>query len=112
MEKILNQQEGPVNRDKLESEIRQQLFEKVGRKMAELGYDSASPFHQVNPDVVIIPADHVLLFEPQNWSATEWLHRHCGLSMDKAQVRDQIHVHPCQRGKIIADLKAAGFEVV
>jgi len=59
MEKILNQHEGPVSGDELESKIRQRLFEKVGRKMAELGYDSASPFHRVKPDVVIIPSGDV-----------------------------------------------------
>ena len=83
--------------------------------MAELGFDksvTASPFHrETAPDVVVISGDHVLLFEPQNWLATEWLHRRCGLSLDNARVRDQIRVHPCQREKIVDDLKAAGFEV-
>jgi len=79
--------------------------------MADSGLDN--PFHsKTSADVVVTEADHVLVFEPQNWPATEWLHRRCSLSIDNAQVRDQIRVHPCQRLKVINDLKAAGFEVM
>jgi hypothetical protein len=100
---------------KPDSVTKQQILEKVRKRLAELGFTNTEPaplFQKAIPDVIVISDDHVLLFEPQNWPATEWLHRRCGLSMDNAQVRDQIRVHPCQRLKIINDLKAAGFEVV
>lgn len=86
-----------TDRAEADFKIKREIFEKL---------------FQAPPDVIVIPADHVLLFEPQNLSATEWLHQRYGLSMDNTQVRDPIRVHPCERQRIIGDLRTAGFKVL
>jgi hypothetical protein len=89
-QKVLTEEAGAEFRTK------RQIFEKVFQ----------------NPDVVVTLADHVLLFEPQNIQATEWLHQRCGLSMDNAQERDPVRVHPYEWRRIIDDLRNAGFKVL
>jgi hypothetical protein len=96
-----------------ELNLKQQIFEKVRRRMSELkhGDNSVPSFcSELNPDVIVISDDRSLLFEPQNLRVTEWLHRHFGT--ENLGIRNRLRVHPCQRRGIIAELKAAGFEVV
>ena len=64
-----------------------------------------------NPDVLIFVDDCAVLFEPQNWKSTEWLHNRCNLSVEDAQVRERVRVHPCQWEAIVTELKEAGFRV-
>jgi hypothetical protein len=100
---------------KPDSVTKQQLFEKVRQRMAELGLDNSaaeSPFHcETTPDVVVISGDQTLLFESQNLQVTHWLYRRYGFNAHDAEARDRIRVHPCEYHKIIDDLKAAGFKV-
>ncbi len=65
-----------------------------------------------NPDVIVTHANQTALFQPQNRSASEWLHRRCGLTADKISGDTEIQVHPSQRKRIAEELKTAGFEVV
>lgn len=64
-----------------------------------------------NVDVIVTQANQTLLFEPQNRSASQWLHRRCGLVADKISGDTEIRVHPRRCQKIIAELRAAGFTV-
>ena len=94
-------------------EIKQKIFEKVTKRMNELCIQGSRGFAvclELNPDVIVISADQSFLFEPQNLQVTEWLHRHFGI--DNLRVRDRIRVHPSQRQRLTAELKAAGFEVI
>ena len=115
MERIAVWRELSADEAKRESQIKEQILAKVAKRMSETR-SGGSVEHELraelNPDVILISTSDVLFFEPQNWRASEWLHQRCALSMDNAQMRDRIAVHPCQREKIITDLKAAGFEVV
>lgn len=72
---------------------------------------SSSP-SQRTPDVVVLVDSHVLLFEPQNPRATEWLHHRCNLTLENPQARDRIQVHPCEWQKIVGELQQAGFHVL
>ena len=96
-----------------ETELKRRIFEKVAKRMAELRSDEAVVTNfcgELNPDVIVIASDQSLLFEPQNLRVTEWLRRRFGI--ENLWIRDRLRVHPCQRSGMIADLKAAGFEVV
>lgn len=98
---------------KTESEIKQQIYEKVRRRLAELETDrqkGVSFCHQLSPDVIVISDDQSLLFEPQNLRGIEWLRRRFG--MDNLGIRDRLRVHPSQCQKMVRELKAAGFDVV
>jgi hypothetical protein len=116
VERINRGEEPPSDEAEPGLDMKRKIFEKVRRKMIELGLEKSncdSPFGcQKSPDVIITSSDQVLLLEPQNWRVTQWLHERCGLRMDNIEACDKIPVHPCQRSRVIADLKAAGFEVV
>ena len=64
-----------------------------------------------NPDVIVTHANQTVLFQPQNRSVSEWLHRRCGLTADKISGDTEIRVHPRKCQSVIADLKVAGFAV-
>lgn len=70
------------------------------------------PAGKKKADVIVTQANETVLFQPQNRMASEWLHRRCGLVADKISGDTQIRVHPRKCQSIIAELKAAGFEVV
>ena len=97
------------------ADTRQQIFEKVFRKMVESGIEKGgleiSSGFQKAPDVIVISDDGSFIFEPQNRRVTQWLHELCGLDMENTETCDKIRVHPCKRNKIIAGLRVAGFEV-
>jgi hypothetical protein len=99
----------------MESVSKRQILEKLSRRMKEIekgeaAADDSCP--ELNPDIIVISADHSLLFEPQNLRASELLRMRCGLSIESVHGRDRIRVHPCKGQKIIADLRAAGLKVV
>jgi hypothetical protein len=97
-----------------ESLTKQQLYEKVRKRMAELASqtDNAASFcPELNPDVIVISDDQSLLFEPQNQRALEVLAVRCGLAMGFFKLTERIRVHPLRSRKIIDDLTRAGLHV-
>ena len=97
-----------------ESFIKQQLYEKVHKRMAELASqtDNAASFcPELNPDVIVISDDQSLLFEPQNQRALEVLAVGCGLGMGFFKLTERIRVHPLRSRKIIDDLTVAGLKI-
>lgn len=96
-----------------ELEIKQQIYEKTRRRMAEFARQKQAKAlcHELNPDVIVISDDQSWLFEAQNSRASSWLNKRCGIAADDHDSRERIRVHPCESPKIIAELKAAGFEV-
>ena len=116
IERITTVRDTQVKESERGAEIKRRVFEKVRRKMIELGLERSSaeaPFNDgKTPDVIVTAADHVLLFEPQNWRVAKWLYDSCGLSLSNVDLCDKIPVHPCQQRKIVEELQAAGFEVM
>lgn len=93
-----------------EAEIKLRTFEKVRRRMRELGHDN--PFQEAPPaDVIITPADESLLFEPQNSRASELLSQRCGLDPETSATKECVRVHPVGSRRIIADLIQAGLKI-
>jgi CDP-diacylglycerol pyrophosphatase len=98
-----------------ESLTKQQIFEKVRRRMAEAAANKSGATSfcaELNPDVIVISDDRSLLFEPQNMRASELLHHQCGLGIESVHMRERIRVHPCQGKSLINDLTIAGLTVV
>lgn len=65
----------------------------------------------MKPDVIVIASQQTMLFQPQNRTASEWLHRRCGLIADNIARDTELRVHPRKSQGIITELKAAGFTV-
>lgn len=93
-----------------ESAIKQRIFEKFMRRLAEIRDMPFCP--ELNPDVIVISTDQSFLFEPQNPRASELLRRCCAVDAEGIQVRERVRVHPCQSRKIIDNLRTAGLHVV
>jgi hypothetical protein len=96
------------------SVVKEQIFEKLLRRMKELQNDEAADIafcSELNPDVIVISSDQGFVFEPQNRRASELLQQRCGSAMEGVAVRERVHVHPCERQKIIDALKNAGLTV-
>ena len=100
--------------DRLDPEIGRRIFEKLRVRMATLEtFPPMTNFiRERNPDVVLLVDENAVLFEPQNWPAAEWLYQRCNLSLEGAELRERIRVHPCQWEKILAELRHAGFDVL
>jgi hypothetical protein len=99
---------------KTESEIKQEIYEKVRKRFAELAPDrqKGASFHrELNPDVIVTSDDQSLLFEPQNSRAFELLSRRCGSGIETSAAKECIRVHPVGSRKIISDLTKAGLNV-
>jgi hypothetical protein len=93
-----------------EADIKRRIFEKVRRRMRELGHDN--PFQKASPaDVIVTPADKSLLFEPQNSRASELLSQRCGLGPETPATKECVRVHPVGSHRIIADLIQAGLKI-
>lgn len=90
-----------------ESAVKQRIFRKFMGQLAESCEMSFCP--ELNPDVIVIPADQSFLFEPQNLRVVEWLHRQFG--MENLGVRERIHVHPSRCQMVSKALRSAGFEM-
>lgn len=100
---------------KTEADIKQQIYEKVWKRMKELqsrgcGEDSFCP--ELNPDVIIISGGRTFLFEPQNARASELLQQCCGSDVEDSRVRGRVRVHPCRCQAIMNILRIAGLRVV
>jgi hypothetical protein len=107
-------QEAQPVESKTESEIKQQIYEKVRRRLAELETDrqeGASFCRELSPDVIVISDDQSLLFEPQNSRASEFLSQCCGSGLEAFAVKECIRVHPVGSHKLISDLTKAGLNV-
>jgi hypothetical protein len=65
----------------------------------------------MKPDVIVIASQQTVLFQPQNRTASEWLHQRCGLIADNITGDTEIRVHPRKSQGIIAELRTTGFTV-
>lgn len=66
---------------------------------------------KMEPDVIVMYANQTTLFKAQNKQASDWLRRRCHLAVENASGDTEIRVHPNLIGRILKELKAAGFEV-
>jgi hypothetical protein len=106
----IDSQVSELGESQRDSQIKQKIYEKVRRRMAELGFDS--PFHSnAAADIIVIPDDKTLLFEPQNSRASKLLSQRCGSSLETFSVKEVVRVHPVGSHKIIAELTVAGLKV-
>ena len=63
-----------------------------------------------SPDVIATGFRDIFLLEAQTGAAAAWLSTRCQASLENP--RDQICVDIQDEGRIIHDLKAAGFDVI
>ena len=110
----LNINENRSRETRAQSEVGKQIFNKLCARLAELGMSSnPHPYHsKAIADVIVTPNGADFFFEPQNWEATEWLCRRFSLTVKSTQVHDRIRVLSSERKTIVAEMKAAGFEVL
>lgn len=112
MENSLELRGTQTETDEFLAETRQQIFEKFHRRMLQMAAAANLEFcPELNADVIVISHDQSWLFEAQNARAAAWLHRRCGTGAGGHDSRERIRVHPCVSPNIVAELKAAGFEV-
>lgn len=111
MEHIIEAAELPDDKiDPEEEQTKRRILEKVARRMTELRKQKSEDCcAELNPDVIVIPADQSFLFEPQNSKAVEWLRRH--FEMDSLGIREPIRIHPSQRERVVEKMTLAGFDV-
>lgn len=97
-----------------DAEIGQRIFKKLCLRMGVPQASRSMPDFKTyrNPDVIVLIDESAVLFEAQNWPATKWLYNRCNLSLENAQLRERVRVHPCQWEKILAELRTAGFDVL
>jgi hypothetical protein len=65
----------------------------------------------MTPDVLVIPKNGTLLFEPCSPQAGAWLRNRFRLTAEGTDGEAGILVHPNQQKQLVAELKAAGFAV-
>jgi len=65
----------------------------------------------MNPDVIVIPQNNTVLFEPRTPQAALWLRNRYRLTPETVENNTAIMVHPNQQKQLTAELKAAGFAV-
>jgi len=97
-----------------ESLIKQQIYEKVRKRMTQFskGGDSVAPLYsELNPDVIVISDDQTVVFESQNERASVLLHQKCGWDTETVSVRERVRVHPSRSQKLIETLSAAGLKI-
>ncbi len=115
---ICHNDERWTQRDRVENDsaLKKQIFEKVRKRMAELQIEGAGCSHwrcvEAIPDIIVTDSAQSSLFEPQNMPASAWLHKRYDLGMQNAEACSPMRAHPCERQKIIDDLRQAGFEVL
>ena len=109
MTRITGRQASSAEKTDREDEVKQRIIQKVAKRMDELR-THGSVCAELNPDVIVVPSEQSLLFEPQNVRVAEWLSRRLGLN--NLRVRDRIRVHPERNEALARELKAAGFEVI
>lgn len=97
--------------------IKQQIWEKFTSRLQQWQEsESREVFpplnpEDMNPDVIVIPQNGTLLFEPRTPQATSWLRTRFRLAAEAADGDAGILVHPNQQKQLIAELQAAGFTV-
>lgn len=64
-----------------------------------------------NPDVIVTHASQTTLFKMKNRTVSEWMRKHYHSTAGSVKGDTEIYVHPTRCKRIIAELKAAGFEV-
>jgi hypothetical protein len=65
----------------------------------------------MNPDVMVIPQNGTLRFEPRTPQAEAWLRNRFRLAAETGDGDAGILVHPHQQKQLTSELKAAGFAV-
>ena len=97
--------------------LKQQIWDKFVRGMQEwresesrTAFPPLNP-SAMNPDVMVIPKNGTLLFEPRTPQAAVWLRNRFGLTVSTPEDDLGILVHPNQQKRLTAELKAAGFAV-
>jgi hypothetical protein len=73
---------------------------------------SKATVEKKNPDVIVTHTNQTALFKMQNRRASEWLRQHYTSTTGNVKGDTEIYVHPTRCKRIVAELKAAGFEVV
>ena len=97
--------------------IKQHLWEKFADRLREwrdsqsATLASQSNPTDMNPDVIVIPQNNTLLFEPRTPQAALWLRNRYRLTPETVENNTGILVHPNQQKQLTEELKAAGFAV-
>jgi hypothetical protein len=98
-------------------QIKQQIWTNFTRRLREWQEtESRAVFpplypSDMNPDVIVIPQNGTLRFEPRTPQAAVWLRNRYGLAAAAPDDDLGILVHPHQQKQLTAELKAAGFDV-
>jgi len=99
---------------RLELETKQQIYEKVQKRMAESASqqrEAADFCSELNPDVIVISDDQTVVFESQNERASALLRQKCGWDTETVSMRERVRVHPSRSQKLIETLSAAGLKI-
>ena len=97
--------------------IKQQIWEKFTSRLQQWQETESRevfpPLNpaDMNPDVIVIPKNGTLLFEPRTPQAVSWLRNRFRLTAEEMDGNAGILVHPYQQKQLIAELEAAGFAV-
>lgn len=97
--------------------IKQQIWNNFTRRIREwqeaesrAAFPPLNP-SDMNPDVIVIPENGTLRFEPRTPQAAVWLRNRYRLTVVAPEDDLGILVHPHQQKQLTAELKAAGFAV-
>jgi len=115
----------PVERDNMAMNIntteaddllaKQHIWEKFASRLQEWRESESSTTSlnpsDMNPDVIVIPKNNTILFEPRTPQAALWLRTRYRLTPETVENNTAIMVHPYQQKQLTAELKAAGFAV-
>jgi len=115
----------PVERDNMAINIntteaddllaKQHIWEKFASRLQEWRESESSTTSlnpsDMNPDVIVIPKNNTILFEPRTPQAALWLRTRYRLTPETVENNTAIMVHPYQQKQLTAELKAAGFAV-
>jgi len=97
--------------------LKQHLWEKFVRHLHEWRESQSTNISpqsnpaDMNPDVIVIPKNNTLLFEPRTPQAALWLRTRYRLTPETVENNTGILVHPHQQKQLTEELKAAGFAV-
>jgi len=94
---------------------KQHIWEKFASRLQEWRESESSTTSlnpsDMNPDVIVIPKNNTILFEPRTPQAALWLRTRYRLTPETVENNTAIMVHPYQQKQLTAELKAAGFAV-
>lgn len=107
-----------MNTDTAEADhllAKQHIWEKFASRLQEWregeSSTASSNSSDMNPDVIVIPKNNTILFEPRTPQAALWLRLRYRLTPETVENNTAIMVHPYQQKQLTAELKAAGFAV-